>query len=166
MTEVKKSVVEVIANRIRSNSQPNEREDNKKVALIVQGGAMRGVVGGGMGTALEQLIGSSNPFDVMYGTSAGAYTECYVQARQAKLGTSVYYEDLIRDIFINPKNFIRGKPVVNMYPLAEVIRDKKRLNAELIVNSPTPIHIYATNVKDGGGMISILSKIAKMCILL
>lgn len=81
MVETKSSVIKTILERIKSNSQPGNRDDDKKIALIIQGGAMRGVIGGGMVMAMEELIGGSNPFDVMYGTSSGAYAEAYLLTR-------------------------------------------------------------------------------------
>lgn len=41
MIEARNSVTQVLAERIRVNSQPGNRNDDKKIALIIQGGAMR-----------------------------------------------------------------------------------------------------------------------------
>lgn len=150
MIETRNFVTQAILERIKSNSRPCKRDDDKKIALIIQGGAMRGVIGGGMVMAMEKLMGGSNPFDVMYGTSSGAYAEVYLQARQTGLGTSIYYEELAGKNFIDPKNFLRGRPVVHMSAVGNAIRrGKKRLDAQRIVDSPVPIHIYAASVKDG-----------------
>lgn len=150
MVETKNSVTQVLKERIRENSQPCNRNDDRKIALIIQGGAMRGVIGGGMVMAMEQLMDNSNPFDVMYGTSSGVYAEAYLQARQAGLGTSIYYEELIGNKFIDLKNFLRGRPVVHMDAVGNAIRNgKKRLDAQRIVDSFVPIHIFATSVGSG-----------------
>ena len=65
-------VVQVLLDRARSGSKPGARTDPHRVALVIEGGAMRGVVSGGMVTGLEAL-GLRDAFDAVYGSSAGAF---------------------------------------------------------------------------------------------
>jgi len=46
------------------------RSDGTRVALVVEGGGMRGAVSGGMALALHEL-GLAGAFDAAYGSSAG-----------------------------------------------------------------------------------------------
>jgi hypothetical protein len=54
---------------------------------------MRGVVAGGMVTAIQEL-GLTDCFDTIHGSSAGACAGAYLITDQAKLGTSIFYEDI------------------------------------------------------------------------
>ena len=61
---------------------------------------MRGVVSAGMVSALEEL-GLTHAFDAVYGSSAGAINAAYFLAGQARLGTTIYYEDINNARFID-----------------------------------------------------------------
>ena len=64
---------ELAIDHIRARSRKNARtaHDGRKLALIVEGGAMRGVFSSGANTALEK-IGLTSAFDEVYSCSAGA----------------------------------------------------------------------------------------------
>ena len=74
---------------------------NKKVVLYFGGGAMSGVFGAGVITALEK----ENIYDkvkAVYGASAGAFNAAYFLTKQTELGSSIYYEDLTKNfIFLS-----------------------------------------------------------------
>jgi predicted acylesterase/phospholipase RssA len=63
--------------------------DHYRVALVVEGGCMRGVISAGAVTALEQLH-LAQRFDAVYGVSAGALDCAYMLAGQAAMGTTIY----------------------------------------------------------------------------
>src|SRR3954452_17802375 len=67
-------------------------DDQHRVALVVEGGCMRGVISAGALTALEHLR-LAERFDAVYGVSAGALGGAYMLAGQAALGTSIYFDD-------------------------------------------------------------------------
>ena len=69
--------------------------DGRKLALVVEGGALRGVCSAGGVVALEHL-GLTDVFDHVYGTSAGVMNASYFVAGQARLGIRIYYEDMNR----------------------------------------------------------------------
>src|SRR5215469_17428591 len=94
-------VLEAIAQRQKNGSVPGRREDDFKIALAIEGGAMRGVVSAGMLAGLEYL-GLLPAFDVIYGTSAGAINGAYFVAGQAACGASIYYEDISDAQFMSP----------------------------------------------------------------
>jgi hypothetical protein len=74
--------------------------DGARIALAIEGGAMRGVVSAGMVAALEQL-GLTDAFDAVYGSSAGAINGAYFLAGQANLGVTIYSEDINNRHFID-----------------------------------------------------------------
>jgi predicted acylesterase/phospholipase RssA len=81
-------IVELLrARAARASRAPHS--DGAKIALCVEGGAMRGVVSAGMVSALEEL-GLGEAFDAVYGSSAGAINTAYFLAGQAAFGTAIY----------------------------------------------------------------------------
>ena len=71
VTPVNSPVIDLILKRAHEGSKPGHREDQNKLGLAIEGGAMRGVVTAGMVTGLERL-GLRDSFDVVYGSSSGA----------------------------------------------------------------------------------------------
>jgi predicted patatin/cPLA2 family phospholipase len=141
-------VIDLIVDRIGSGSRPGERRDGAVVALVAEGGGMRGVVSGGMVTALHEL-GARDAFDVVVGTSAGALAGAYFLADQPALGTSIYYEDLVTGEFINWRRALRGGDLMSVDFLLDVVmRERKVLDTEAVLRSTTPLHAVVTRVAD------------------
>jgi predicted patatin/cPLA2 family phospholipase len=138
-------VIELLkARRARGSRRPHG--DGVSIALAVEGGAMRGVISAGMVSALETL-GLADAFDAVYGSSAGAINAAYFLAGQARLGTTLYYDN------INPRRFIdlgrarRGRPIVNLdYLLNDVARRAKPLDASRVIAAASPLAVVATDV--------------------
>jgi predicted patatin/cPLA2 family phospholipase len=97
-------VAQLMLERQRQHSKPLKRKDGRTIALVIEGGGMRGVISGGMVAALEQL-GLLDIFDVVYGSSAGAIAGAYFLAGQARYGTTIFYERLNNSRFINFRHF-------------------------------------------------------------
>ena len=68
--------------RGRRLKEGREVSDGRKVGLIVEGGAMRGVISCAALMALEDLR-LTDVFDEVYGASAGAVNAAYFLARQS-----------------------------------------------------------------------------------
>ena len=64
-------VARVLRERVEAGSHPGARDDGHRVALVLEGGGMRGVVSAGMTAALERY-GLTPCFDLVVGSSAGA----------------------------------------------------------------------------------------------
>ena len=62
----------MLRERLEAGSQPGARRDGHRVALVLEGGGMRGVVSAGMTAALERF-GLTPCFDLVVGSSAGAF---------------------------------------------------------------------------------------------
>jgi len=78
------SVIQLIAQRVRTNSTPGNRADNDQeahLALAIEGGGMRGAVSAGMAAAIASL-GLTDAFDSVYGSSAGCIVGAYMVSRQ------------------------------------------------------------------------------------
>ena len=59
----------------------------------------------------------------MYGSSAGAINAAYFLAGQARLGTTIYYEDINNAQFIDLLRPLRGRPIVDLGFLLDDVVD-------------------------------------------
>src|SRR5919112_1137253 len=94
-------VLEVIRRRAETGSKPGRRRDADRVALVVEGGGMRGVVSAGMTAALERL-GLTPCFDLVVGASAGAINSAALLGGVARPAAAMYHTVLASRRFINP----------------------------------------------------------------
>jgi predicted patatin/cPLA2 family phospholipase len=139
------SVIEVLKDRLARSSRP-PHGDGARVALAVEGGAMRGVVSAGMVSALEAL-GLATAFDAVYGSSAGSINAAYFLAGQAAFGTRVYYEDINNRHFIDLRRPLIGRPVVDLgFLIDDVAVRRKPLDVARVLGGPVPLSVMATDV--------------------
>src|SRR5881409_3801152 len=85
--------IDLLKKRAALIKQGRKPADGRKVALIVEGGAMRGVISCAALMGLEEL-GMTEAFDEVYGASAGAVNAAYFLARQAAYATTAYYQKI------------------------------------------------------------------------
>jgi len=150
-----------------------ERSDGCKVALIVEGGGMRGCISAGMICALHHL-GLRDTVDVVYGASAGSIIGAYFITNQLPwFGPELYYDKLttagkefidskrllrslglglldprlLRDVLTRPNN---GKPVLNLsYLLKTTVQETKALDWEVFAKRQKvqPLYVVASALK-------------------
>ena len=162
-----------------NNNQTSTKTDNHKVALVVEGGGMRGCVTAGMVTAIYYL-GLEDTFDVIYGSSAGTIIGAYFNTRQLPwFGPEIYYDSLttankkfidskrllrcmgvglldprlIKDVILRPKY---GKPVLNLdFLLQETMQIKKPLNWTKFVEmqSVQPLKVVSSGLNCGHSVV-------------
>jgi hypothetical protein len=73
-------VLRVLAERAHADPVPGDgavRADGRRVALVIEGGGMRGTISGGMALALHEL-GLVPAIDAVYGSSAGTITGAWL----------------------------------------------------------------------------------------
>ena len=112
-------VAQVLRERARSGSRPGAREDGHRVALVLEGGGMRGVVSAGMTAALERL-GLTPCFDLVVGASAGAINGAALLAGAAERAVGAYTGPLASRSFVNPFRMLRGRPVIDVNDILEL----------------------------------------------
>lgn len=147
-------VLELLAARITSGSKPDQRTDQRKLGLVIEGGAMRGAVSGGMVSGIEAILKGTIPFDAMYLSSAGSCAGLYLAAEQTRTGVSIYYDCLNDRKFINLRNIFRGRPVINTPYLMDIMWNEdspKQLDVAKVLDYPIPLHIYGTDARTGEG---------------
>eukprot|EP00586_Coscinodiscus_wailesii_P023033 CAMPEP_0172504948 /NCGR_PEP_ID=MMETSP1066-20121228/182428_1 /TAXON_ID=671091 /ORGANISM="Coscinodiscus wailesii, Strain CCMP2513" /LENGTH=733 /DNA_ID=CAMNT_0013281357 /DNA_START=41 /DNA_END=2242 /DNA_ORIENTATION=+ len=91
-------VLSLLRNRTSSKSVPSRRHprDRSHLALSIEGGGMRGAVSAGMSAAIA-LLGLTDGFDSIYGSSAGSVIGSYMVSRQMCM-------DVYTDILPKAKN--------------------------------------------------------------
>ena len=139
-------VVALIRRRREQRSLPGRRDDGRRVALVIEGGGMRGVVSSGMTAAIEQL-GLTDAFDEVHGASAGSFNAAFLIAGQASYLTGLYQHGFGEPAFVSPRRLLRRRPLFDMeYVVNEVWRTDRPLHTERIVASAIELHCTATDV--------------------
>jgi predicted patatin/cPLA2 family phospholipase len=138
-------VVELIRRRRAEGSRPGERNDHRRVALVIEGGGMRGVVSAGMTSGLEQL-GLRDSFDEVHGASAGAFNAAFLLAGQAAYLTTLYQHGFGDPRFVSVIRALRGGPLFDMdYVITEVWSRHRPLRFDAVLSSPIELHCTATD---------------------
>jgi predicted patatin/cPLA2 family phospholipase len=140
-------VIQVLRDRARDGSRPGRRHDPHHVALVVEGGGMRGVVSAGMTAALERR-GFTECFDLVVGASAGAINGAALIAGVAREGAAAYHGPLASRRFVNPARALRGQPVIDVgYVLEYTSAELDAGRHERVLASPIALHCVAVSVE-------------------
>ena len=138
-------VVQIIRRRRSEGSRPGARRDGRRVALVIEGGGMRGVVSAGMTAALEQL-GLRDAFDEVHGASAGAFNAAFLLAGQAAYLTALYQHGFGDPRFVSVRRAVRGGPAFDMdYVITDVWTRQRPLRFDAILSSGIDLHCTATD---------------------
>jgi predicted patatin/cPLA2 family phospholipase len=139
-------VVAVVRERAGGGSRPGARRDPHRVALVLEGGGMRGVVSAGMAAAIERL-GLTASFDLVVGSSAGAINGGALVAGVARGCAAAYYGPFASRSFVNPARVLWGRPVISVdYALAYDSPDLDAERHDRAVTSPIELHCVAVDV--------------------
>jgi predicted patatin/cPLA2 family phospholipase len=125
------------------------RPPGARVALVIEGGGMRGAVSGGMTVALHEL-GLADAFDAAYGSSSGSLSAMWFVSGRLDDGIPTWTDPGFVDALIRPKRALRGRPVVDMRTLVE--HKYERVSPGLfsaVLRSRTELHPLATDVRTG-----------------
>ena len=138
--------IDLLKERVRRAKQGRPTRDGRKVALIVEGGAMRGVISCASLMALEEL-GLTEVFDEVYGASAGAVNAAYFLAGQAACATTIYYQKINNTRFI--RRFWRRK-IVDIDDLFDsIITSERPLRIDKVVASRSQFFITIADAQTG-----------------
>lgn len=124
--------------------------DGRKLALVVEGGALRGVCSAGGVVALEDLR-MTDVFDHVYGTSAGVMNASYFVAGQARLGIRIYYEDMNRRTIVNPWRLWKILDLDRLF--ARAVMGNKRLDLDAVLASRSRLFIATLEMASGAGRL-------------
>ena len=138
-------VVQTLLRRRDEGSRPGDRNDGRRVALLIEGGGMRGVVSAGMTAALEQL-GLRDAFDEIHGSSAGAFNAAFLLAGQAAYLATLYQHGFGDPQFVSVARALRGGPAFDLdYVIDHVWTRQRPLRFDAIRSSGIELHCTATD---------------------
>jgi predicted patatin/cPLA2 family phospholipase len=139
-------VLELLRERAASGSTPGERPDGQRVALVLEGGGMRGVVSAGMAAALERH-GLTGGFDLIAGASAGAINGAALIAGVAEGCVTAYHTAFATREFINPLRLLRGRPALDVsFALGHASGELDAARHARTVDSAVELHCVAMDV--------------------
>lgn len=118
-----------------------------KSALIVEGGALRGIFSAGV---LDGFLRRSfNPFDFSIGVSSGASNLAAYLAEMEGRNARIYMDHSLRPEFVNPARFLRGGHLMDLDWLWVVTIRDMRLDRKVIYSKGKPFFAVMTDVASG-----------------
>jgi predicted patatin/cPLA2 family phospholipase len=131
-----------VATVLRERAAAGSNGDSHRVALVLEGGGMRGVVSAAMAGAVERL-GFTPCFDLVVGSSAGAINGAALLAGAAQQAAGIYCGPLASRSFVNPLRLLRGKPVIDVN---DVLKSATRVDATAHARVGAALHCVATDI--------------------
>ena len=126
-----------------------ERPDGARIALVVEGGGMRGAVSGGMALGLDEL-GLADAFDAAYGSSAGALNAMWLVSGRLRDGIPTWTDPSLVHELIDKRRALRRGPVVDVRTLVEERYEKLSPGLfDAVLSASTELHPIATDVSSG-----------------
>ncbi|WP_423840940.1 patatin family protein [Vibrio mytili] len=116
-------------------------------ALIVEGGAMRGVFSCGI---LDQFLHQDfSPFDSFWGVSAGASNLAAYLAQMPGRNLKIYLDYSLRNEFITPSRLFRGGNVMDLDWMWDVTIDELGIDKSVLAADPRPFFLGVTRQDNG-----------------
>jgi predicted patatin/cPLA2 family phospholipase len=131
----------VIKNILARKNSSIPVDDGRHITLVLPSGVMAGVRGGAALIALSDM-GLAHVFDSIFTVSAGFPNASYMLSNQARLGASIYYEELASKKFINFKRFWK---VADIDYAVDVVKTKKPLDVGAVFKSKTKLYVRLMN---------------------
>lgn len=118
---------------------------NNKTAIIVHGGAIKGVFAAGVMYGLAKV--GIQIADVLSGTSSSVPTTAYFASKQFEFIKSIWLKEVGSKEFIDYVNLLKGRPIFNVRYLIDVVfKQKYPLAVENIIESESlfliPLYNY------------------------
>ena len=121
--------------------------NNSQHALVVEGGAMRGIFAAGV---LDEFLEQGyQPFTSYFGVSAGATNIAAYLCNQPKRNYTVITDYSCRPEFINVKRFIKGGHLFDLDWLWQETIREIRLKTEVFEQSQPEFYIVSTAINTG-----------------
>ena len=140
------AVISAIVQRHARRRAGDRSTDGRKLGLVIEGGAMRGVLSAGGAVVLAQL-GFADVFDEVYATSAAVMNASYFMSNQPLLGISVYFDNCTTRRFVNP--FRLWKVIDVDYIFDHVAVHEKPLNVSRLASSPSRLYVATIERRTG-----------------
>lgn len=119
----------------------------KKTALVVEGGAMRGIFAAGV---LDQFIEDEfNPFHSVIGVSAGAINASAYLSKQKKRNFKMFTDYSLRPEYISWKKFLRGGHLMDLDWSWDITTRELPIDTDALFASNADLEIGVTMNSDG-----------------
>jgi predicted patatin/cPLA2 family phospholipase len=129
-----------------------ERPERARIALVVEGGGMRGAVSGGMALGLDEL-GLAQAFDAAYGSSAGTLNAMWLVSGRVRDGIPTWTDPRLVGELISRRRVLLRRPVVDVRRLVEERYEQLSPGLfEAVLASATELHPLATEVETGAAV--------------
>jgi predicted patatin/cPLA2 family phospholipase len=126
-----------------------DRPAGARIALVVEGGGMRGAVSGGMALGLDEL-GLAGAFDAAYGSSAGTLNAMWLVSGRVRDGIPTWTDPRLVEELISRRRVLRGRPVVDVGRLVDERYEQLSPGLfQAVLASSTELHPIATDVATG-----------------
>src|SRR5436309_12091258 len=123
-----------------------ERPAGARLALVIEGGGMRGAVSGGMALALDEL-GLAGAFDAAYGSSAGTLNAMWLVSGRLRDGIPTWTDPRLVGRLIRRRRALRRRPVVDVRTLVEERYEQLSPGLfEAVLAAATELHPIATDI--------------------
>lgn len=127
----------------------NQREGDR-LALVIEGGGMRGAVSGGMALALHEA-GLADSFDAVYGSSAGSLNGMWMISGRVDEGLASWTDPELARELVSRRRLFSGRPIVDMRTLIEEHYERLAPGLfEAVLEAGTELHPLATDIDTGG----------------
>lgn len=125
-----------------------ERKPKRRIALVVEGGGLRGAFSAGVLGAWDRL--SPRPADFVYATSAGAPSAAYLATGQIDLAVRLWENRTHAHHLVSPMHLFRGRPLMDIDRLVAEFQGPHALDLGAIARARTKVFIAVTNCRTGG----------------
>ncbi|MCR9933173.1 patatin-like phospholipase family protein [Vibrio antiquarius] len=116
-------------------------------ALIVEGGAMRGVFSCGI---LDHFLANDfSPFDSFWGVSAGASNLAAYLAKMPGRNLKIYLDYSLRKEFISPSQILRGGDMMNLDWMWDVTLEELGIDKSVLKADSRPFFLGVTRQDKG-----------------
>ncbi|MEV6851165.1 patatin family protein [Actinoplanes sp. NPDC051411] len=148
-TTVNRAVLQLLRHRMHDGSTPQNRSDDARLVLLIEGGSSRGAYSSGMTIAIEQL-GLLPLFDAVYGSSAGALNAAWLLCGRAESTQHAWWDKTIMTGTIAPLRLLRRQPVVDTRFLVHTVyTELMPMGFREILDNPVEFHPIATDAHTG-----------------
>lgn len=135
-------VLRLVLDRV---ARGRDHDSHRRLALVVEGGAMRGTYSGGALLGLH-LLGAASVFDHAYATSAGAINLAHFLSGMGHLKAATYYKALADGRFFDPRRL--HKPVDIDFVFDVVLKKEFPLEMDKVARSGTVLKVAVLNWVD------------------
>jgi len=129
-----------------------DRPEGARLALVIEGGGMRGAVSGGMALGLYEL-GLADVFDAAFGSSAGTLNAMWLISQRVDDGIPTWTDPGLNREMISRRRIFGRRPVVDVETLVETRYEQLSPGLfEAVLAADTELHPIATDVSTGLGV--------------